>query len=208
MTKPLKNAVSLVVKKTREIFIVKYKRLPDWCAICGHLGHLFNECGNGIHPHSALVFKGLRAEWFRGPSRGPGEGRGSGGSRGRGRSGRGAGRGSSQYDKSSWMEEEGHEDQPSDLTMMEADGNRKRGAGHTSENTPALLSSSGTRLEEKNALALVTAPIPQSPPPKQEPKRNKPSPSTPDNSTLKSSTGNKINDARLAGLPGWSRLAQ
>lgn len=50
VTKPLKNAVSLVVKKKREIFRVKYERLPDWCAVCGHLGHLFKECGNGIHP--------------------------------------------------------------------------------------------------------------------------------------------------------------
>lgn len=49
VTKPLKNAVSLVVKKKREIFRVKYERLPDWCAVCGHLGHLFKEWGNGIH---------------------------------------------------------------------------------------------------------------------------------------------------------------
>ena len=98
VTKPLKNAVSLVIRKKdtmeRVIFRVKYERLPDWCAVCGNLGHLFKECGDGIHPPKALVFKDLKANWFRGPGRGPGEGSGSRGGRGRGRNGRGGGRGS------------------------------------------------------------------------------------------------------------------
>ena len=97
VTKPLKNAVSLVVKKKREIFRVKYERLTDWCAVCGMLGHLFKECGNGIHPPPALVFKNLKADWFRGPGRGPGAARGFQGGRGRGngcsgQGGRGSGR--------------------------------------------------------------------------------------------------------------------
>ena len=40
---PLKNVVSLVKKKKREIFRVKYERLPNWCAVCGFLGHLHKE---------------------------------------------------------------------------------------------------------------------------------------------------------------------
>ena len=94
VTKPLKNAVSLVVKRkqevTREIFRVKFERLPDWCAVCGHLGHLFKECGDRVHPPKALVFKDLRATWFRGLGRGPGEGKTqAGGSNTRGGRGRG-----------------------------------------------------------------------------------------------------------------------
>ena len=50
VTKPLKNVVSLVIKKKdtvqRVIFRVKYERLPDWCALCGYMGHLFKECGD------------------------------------------------------------------------------------------------------------------------------------------------------------------
>lgn len=208
VTKPLKNVVSLVIKKKREIFIVKYERLPDWCAVCGHLGHLFKECGNGIHPPLALVFKGLRVEWFRGPGRGPGEGRGGGGNRGRGRSGRGAGRGSPQYDNNTWMEEEENVDQLLDATMVDADRNRKRGAGQTTEQTASLPGSTPAIMGgENNALALIPASVPQSPSSKQEPKRNKPSPSVSEKAYLKSSSGNKTNDARLAGLQG-GRLAQ
>ncbi|KAI5013542.1 hypothetical protein ZWY2020_036019 [Hordeum vulgare] len=46
---PLRNVVSLVKNRKREIFRVKYERLPDWCAVCGHLGHLHKECGRFIH---------------------------------------------------------------------------------------------------------------------------------------------------------------
>ena len=89
VTKPLKNAVSLVIKKKdsvqRLIFRVKYERLPDWCTVCGYLGHLFKECGDGVPPPKALVYKDLKATWFRVPGRGPGGGR----SHTRGRNSRG-----------------------------------------------------------------------------------------------------------------------
>ena len=47
----------------RQIYRLKYEKLPDWCAVCGMLGHKFKEHGNGIHPPSSLVFKDLRASW-------------------------------------------------------------------------------------------------------------------------------------------------
>lgn len=92
--KPLKNAVSLIRDSKRQICRVKYERLPDWCAVCGHLGHVFKEHGDGIHPKSALVFKDLRASWVMRSGRGLGGNRGRRGRRG-GRSGgnRDAGRG-------------------------------------------------------------------------------------------------------------------
>ena len=53
---PLKNAVSMIRDSKRQIYCVRYERLPDWCAVCGMLGHQFNECGDGIHPPSAMVY--------------------------------------------------------------------------------------------------------------------------------------------------------
>jgi hypothetical protein len=58
--KPLKNFVTLVCAGKRELFLVKFERLPNWCQVCGHLGHEFKDHGDGIHPPNALVFKNLR----------------------------------------------------------------------------------------------------------------------------------------------------
>ncbi|KAE8780802.1 hypothetical protein D1007_46111 [Hordeum vulgare] len=123
---PLRNAVSLVKNRKREIFRVKYERLPDWCAVCGHLGHLHKECGDGVHPPKALVFKDLRVAWFLGPGCGPGEGRAGRGTRtqgghGNGRSGRG--QGPVQTADERFIHEDGV-----DVDMEDADMNRKRGS--------------------------------------------------------------------------------
>jgi len=72
VNKPLKNAASLKIDDKRLLFRVKYERLPDWCAVCGRLGHLYKEHGDGVHPPSALVFKNLKATWFHGAGPGPG----------------------------------------------------------------------------------------------------------------------------------------
>ncbi|KAI4976821.1 hypothetical protein ZWY2020_050428 [Hordeum vulgare] len=125
VTKPLKNAVSLVIRKKREIFRVKYERLPDWCAVCGMLGHTFKECGDGVHDPKKLVFKDLRAVWFRGSSQGPGGGRGSRGGRGRGRAGRGGARGFTPPSQNTDMYS-GSEDDLRDATMEEDENNKKR----------------------------------------------------------------------------------
>jgi hypothetical protein len=59
VTKPLKNTVSMIREGKRQIYRVKYEKLPDWCAVCSMLGHLFKEHGTRIHPPEALIFKNL-----------------------------------------------------------------------------------------------------------------------------------------------------
>lgn len=158
--KPLKNAVSMIRDLKHQICKVKYERLPDWCAVCGHLGHVYKEHGDGIHAPSALYFKDLKATWNMRVGSGPGGGRGHGrrGRRGGGRSdGRGGG-------NNSQPGEEPHEDHDADAVMGDADANRKRSTAHGNVDG-ALMG-----VETGNNVAL-TAQVPPSPPPKQDPKR-------------------------------------
>lgn len=90
VTKPLKNTVPMIRDNNHQIYKVKYETLPDWCAVCGMLGHLYKEHGTGLHPPSALVFMELRAEWYMWSGRGPGGGRGRRGGRRGGRGGGGS----------------------------------------------------------------------------------------------------------------------
>lgn len=84
VNKLLKNTVSMLKGSKNQIFRVKYERLPDWCAICGHLNHMLKEHGYGVHPPKALFFKNLHATWFMKAGSGPGNGRGRRIGRGRG----------------------------------------------------------------------------------------------------------------------------
>ena len=43
---PLRNHVSLSRAGKREIFIVKYEKLPTWCLVCGMLGNTYKEHGD------------------------------------------------------------------------------------------------------------------------------------------------------------------
>lgn len=84
LCKPLKNAMSIIRGKYRQFLLVKYQRLPDWCTVCGMLGHTNKEHGDGIHPLSTLVFIDLSGDWnwFPNARLGPGHGRGRGIGRG------------------------------------------------------------------------------------------------------------------------------
>jgi hypothetical protein len=122
--KPLKSFVTLVKAGKREFFLVKYEKLPNWCQVCGHLGHEFKDHGDGLHPPQALVFKNLRASW-RDFGR-PGRGRGT--PRGAFRGGRGRGQGfdgrSEPSDKDMWAKEA--ED---DMEEDETDDSKRNGQG-------------------------------------------------------------------------------
>ncbi|KAM0864824.1 hypothetical protein ACQ4PT_043653 [Festuca glaucescens] len=92
---------------TQVIMRVKYEKIPCFCAVCGFLGHVQEECGSGEHAPSAVGFgKWLLADtaWNRAQVHGSPAGRPSGrdrqgtredmSGRGAGSAGRGVGRGS------------------------------------------------------------------------------------------------------------------
>jgi hypothetical protein len=94
VNKPLERFTSVIRKGKRDVFLVKYEKVPKFCEVCGHMGHEFMECGNGFHKEEDHVF----GEWMIAdqPRRGRGRGRGgfgTRGARGPGRSGFGRGRG-------------------------------------------------------------------------------------------------------------------
>ncbi|KAK1650403.1 hypothetical protein QYE76_068208 [Lolium multiflorum] len=97
---------------------VKYEKVPRYCAVCGHMGHVKEECGSGVHSPSAEAFGSWmladtawnRTQLYgnsdqassqkshtreggahegRAPGRGGRSGAGRGGRDGRGRGGRG-----------------------------------------------------------------------------------------------------------------------
>ena len=197
--KPLKNHVSIMKKQKRQIVKVKYERLPDWCAVCGMLGHLFKECGNGIHPPSALVFKNLKADWFRGPGHGPGVARGFQGGRGRG-SGR-LGQGGCGSGRTRQENFDPYVDQ--DTAMEDGDGNRKRGAHNTLLLTAPGMNPSSS-MEPQNTSTVV---VPQSPASKQDLKRPKTNPPQMEKNQVKSKISTNPN-AQTAGPINGSRQAQ
>nr|XP_020190890.1 uncharacterized protein LOC109776643 [Aegilops tauschii subsp. strangulata] len=174
VTKPLKNAVSMIRGGERQIYKVKYEKLPDWCAVCGMLGHLFKEQGTGIHPPSALVFKELRASWFMRNGSGPGGGRGRRGGRRGGRIGR-SGRSRSQQGG----DDEEHTEQV--LEMLDAERLKKRGSEPTQHQSQVVLSNNSDQssaVTNGTMLALPPPSVPLSPSAIKETKRAKTVPET------------------------------
>ncbi|KAM0862493.1 hypothetical protein ACQ4PT_045229 [Festuca glaucescens] len=121
--KQLKCLVSIILAGKREVFLGKYERIPDWCVVCGMLGHLYKEHGDGVHDLAAQVFKDLKASYAWRPSSRPsrGRGRGVGSMSGPARGGRGRG--------GKLLNDESYDgDNGKDEDMNDANHNRKRGA--------------------------------------------------------------------------------
>nr|XP_020169113.1 uncharacterized protein LOC109754603 [Aegilops tauschii subsp. strangulata] len=179
VSKPLKNVVSMIRDGKRQIYRVKYEILPDWCAVCGMLGHQFKEHGNGVHPPLALVFKELRASWFMRSGRGPGEGRGShGGHRGGRSGGRSYGRQDGGESRMAEKYNKGGGEQAEDPTVDAddidvEDASRKRIAGAELGSSQITQPSSEMTQNTNNLLAIVPIGTIVSPPLKRDPKRTK-----------------------------------
>jgi len=56
--KPLTRIVYVSAggKGNRLAFRVKYEKLPKFCAVCGLLGHVDSECGDGVHDKAAYQY--------------------------------------------------------------------------------------------------------------------------------------------------------
>jgi hypothetical protein len=86
--KVLARFVSVSRAGQREIYQIKYEKMPKFCVVCGFMGHTHLECGSGEHKEDKLKWGDfLKADWETWHGRGIGGGRGYGRSRGRGRDG-------------------------------------------------------------------------------------------------------------------------
>jgi hypothetical protein len=48
--------VSTGDKGNRLAFRVKYEKLPKFCTVCGLIGHVDSECGDGMHDMAAYQY--------------------------------------------------------------------------------------------------------------------------------------------------------
>jgi hypothetical protein len=97
--KVLERFVSMVRDGKREIFILKYEKMPRFCAACGFIGHSHLECGSGEYAEKDLKWGDwMKADWDTWYTRVAPAGRGGGNSTRGGRfpQARGGGRGPNQ----------------------------------------------------------------------------------------------------------------
>lgn len=89
LDKPLVRVVPITIKESRR-YLVQYEKLPNFCYVCGLVGHEWIECGDGVHDLSKcqwgdwLLVKFGGSNNDRGTERGGGN-RGTATNRGRGR---------------------------------------------------------------------------------------------------------------------------
>ncbi|KAM0821576.1 hypothetical protein ACQ4PT_072096 [Festuca glaucescens] len=160
--KPLKVVTSIIRGGQRQLFLVKYDQLPDWCSFCGYIGHLHTEHGDGVHPPDSLVFKNLKVEWNM---RGPGTDRGRG--RGRG-SGRGLDRGARDLNSSESYSAT-DDDEEDDRIDVDPRKDKVNAGG-----VEGGASAAGALGVNNLVLRFQNETVPPSPLPKRDPKRKKP----------------------------------
>ncbi|XBI16831.1 hypothetical protein VPH35_059016 [Triticum aestivum] len=96
VNEPLVRFVPITLKEHKK-YSVFYEKLPDFCFACGRMGHLADECGDGVHNLDSFEWGDWllwepelpAAQPYGGRGRGGGIGRGRGGESGRGERGRG-----------------------------------------------------------------------------------------------------------------------
>jgi hypothetical protein len=95
--KPISRVASITLMQKKMCFRLQYEKMPDYCGVCGFVGHRLKECGDGVWPEekiiypASLIVPAFRRDpaWLQG--NGGHGGRGGGSGRGRGRGGRGDG---------------------------------------------------------------------------------------------------------------------
>lgn len=64
--KPLTRVVSTTLNKKKWMFRVMYEKMPIFCGVCGFVGHVTKEHGDGVHPPEAIQYPdNLIAQDFR-----------------------------------------------------------------------------------------------------------------------------------------------
>jgi hypothetical protein len=125
--KPIARVASITLNNKKMYFRFQYEKMPDICGVCGLVGHVLKECGDGVWPEEKIIYPpslivpGFRrdANWMQSGGRG-----GRGAARGRGRSQGGRGDVHRQYTKSTYADED------DDLKSTASSPSKNRG-GHT-----------------------------------------------------------------------------